>query len=744
MAEDMDLDMAMSALEIMDPKMDAGCARHAQQAEALESALESGAINTTKLSSEEAAEALDALLQMILSWFDGRPLSQTIYSCAYMHAEVQQALEDHLVQTDVKRDPGNDFATRMMLGYCRLVHTSCCLAHQAVIEANIYMEEDYADSHAAPLKLLGKSTMDMADIKAQLEVAAKWDIQLDQRPASTKANGGGKANGISGDDRLVQHFKLLYTFVQLQFHLHCSQMGLATPVSSESRSNQDHGVRTKFLVEACKSHAKQLVRPVETPSEAGGGIAEAGDKSATNTTKHAGGGGSGIGNVNSDGEAVKKDEETEETGPKATSFVAAYGFKLASGLPGFYERPERRGPSQKVMKPLDDMLDILLDLGALGRQPTDTEHSELPNRDEPDAVGKFKPTTLQQLRIRFEALAARDANVYCRSAALLSVFGNDAEVIFGNMSVMKFMANSEHAFGSSPRATRSEAGQNHLACLVKPAYDSLRCLCENPARQWRNIPKLFTDFASMQSDAELYDHHLKSTLSRTAMSLQEQRRFEERQKQRHQGPVREQPSSFGIFFLDHYMCMQLHWLLTGFDAGLYAAAEYAAVYRYLDFLNGMRVSNLDTARRVLNGRSYADVALAQEEAEKEAAAQQKTAAASAGGGGQNSTNNSNRKSKKKKGKGKKGKGKGKKGPSQQRGQGSKPSVQTAPVSLRQRLELERRWEGVTVRVSGVVCFRPCTFVGVAIKSFLRDRAKVLLGMKHFVFIFVRCCVAVMT
>ncbi|XP_057868332.2 uncharacterized protein LOC131075505 isoform X2 [Cryptomeria japonica] len=120
--ENFSLFEAMSALEIMDPKMDAGittCGFHS-----LEEAIESNAAPIS-LSILETIDVMDHLLACEATWHKGHSLAQTVFSCLYL--------------LDVERTSPNP----LLHSYCRTVRATCELIRSAVSDSRTHEEEDF-------------------------------------------------------------------------------------------------------------------------------------------------------------------------------------------------------------------------------------------------------------------------------------------------------------------------------------------------------------------------------------------------------------------------------------------------------------------------------------------------------------------------------------------------------------------------------------------------------------------------
>ena len=187
----------------------------------------------------------------------------------------------------------------------------------------------------------------------------------------------------------------------------------------------------------------------------------------------------------------------------------------------------------------------------------------------------------------------------------------------------------------------------------------------------------------MKNEADFYDHHLHSVVA--PMPL-----VPTLNNYQIQG-LNLPPSCFGYSFLDHSLCMQIHWIFTGFEIGLFQEWEFPAMYRQVDYLLGLRFTNMGRGVTMLRSRSFFEVERAEEEnlaetgATSEAAVANNTTQASHQGSGGG----------KKKKKGKRGGKNKKKKQTGGRRHGSQPHK--SKPARKERLEREREWRANAVR-----------------------------------------------
>lgn len=116
---------AMSALELMDPKMDAGM--NASNVHNFDEAFQLGEINTSKhLSIQQIIGTMDRLLTFECMWLHGDPISQTLFTCLYLHRPFL-----------VCDDP---FLSPFIFALLRRCHALRAL----IVESDIYEDEDFS------------------------------------------------------------------------------------------------------------------------------------------------------------------------------------------------------------------------------------------------------------------------------------------------------------------------------------------------------------------------------------------------------------------------------------------------------------------------------------------------------------------------------------------------------------------------------------------------------------------------
>eukprot|EP00668_Euglena_longa_P000415 GGOE01000531.1.p1 GENE.GGOE01000531.1~~GGOE01000531.1.p1 ORF type:complete len:730 (+),score=240.76 GGOE01000531.1:160-2190(+) len=111
----------MSAVEIMDPKMDGGYGL--LEAKQLEEMVDAGAV-LCRPTDQQAVEIMDQLLAAEFTWFSGYALPQTLYTCIYVH---QPSLLHH----------------EALDAYLKAVLKGCAVTCAAVNRADIREDEEF-------------------------------------------------------------------------------------------------------------------------------------------------------------------------------------------------------------------------------------------------------------------------------------------------------------------------------------------------------------------------------------------------------------------------------------------------------------------------------------------------------------------------------------------------------------------------------------------------------------------------
>ncbi|XP_065090507.1 N-alpha-acetyltransferase 35, NatC auxiliary subunit isoform X2 [Ochlerotatus camptorhynchus] len=120
---------AMSAIEMMDPKMDAGmCCNKEATPLNFQTAVEEGKMKLANLESRELIGIIDATYSCMVSWLEGHSMAQTVLTCLYLH------------QPDKIEDKG-------MKAFAVAIYKLINLIRNFILRARVYEEEDFQPSN---------------------------------------------------------------------------------------------------------------------------------------------------------------------------------------------------------------------------------------------------------------------------------------------------------------------------------------------------------------------------------------------------------------------------------------------------------------------------------------------------------------------------------------------------------------------------------------------------------------------
>ncbi|XP_063548798.1 N-alpha-acetyltransferase 35, NatC auxiliary subunit isoform X1 [Cydia strobilella] len=117
---------AMSAIEMMDPKMDAGmlCNRGNPKPLNFQQAVQAGKLKIDDLEPSELIGIMDATMACIVSWLEGHSLAQTVFTNLYLH-------QPHSINN------------RTLKAYCIAVYKLLDCIRDCINKAQVFEEEDF-------------------------------------------------------------------------------------------------------------------------------------------------------------------------------------------------------------------------------------------------------------------------------------------------------------------------------------------------------------------------------------------------------------------------------------------------------------------------------------------------------------------------------------------------------------------------------------------------------------------------
>ncbi|KAG0578924.1 hypothetical protein M758_4G058200 [Ceratodon purpureus] len=184
--ENFSLFEAMSALEIMDPKMDAGMATTGFKT--FEEAIESGAA-PIQLTIPQLVDVFDHMFACEATWQNGHALAQTVFSCLYL--------------LNVERTAPN----ALLHAFCRSTRATCSMIRTAIALADIHEEEDFVTmAYGLPVEGDGDSKC-LAQLNTVEEVVAR-QLRGCKGSSTTKKKGFEDAEPLQDDPALEEGYCL--------------------------------------------------------------------------------------------------------------------------------------------------------------------------------------------------------------------------------------------------------------------------------------------------------------------------------------------------------------------------------------------------------------------------------------------------------------------------------------------------------------------------------------------------------
>ena len=199
--KDFTLFEAMTALELMDPKMDGGMSikNHFHQQQqgnrilSLKQLIEKNLLKITQFTSSELIHLFDQLLSTFHMWLDGHSLALTLFTCVYLHDI--SIIEDHHLQTIC-------YTFLKLVDYVR---------ERILLKAGLFEEEDFSGT------LIYNFPFYRDTIKDQtcLNELKKCEDELNKRLRSLKHENELNHTEINATQQIIYRMKFLRVFFGL-------------------------------------------------------------------------------------------------------------------------------------------------------------------------------------------------------------------------------------------------------------------------------------------------------------------------------------------------------------------------------------------------------------------------------------------------------------------------------------------------------------------------------------------------
>ncbi|CAL1540610.1 unnamed protein product [Lymnaea stagnalis] len=182
---------AMSAIEMMDPKMDAGmlCNQIKRKVRTLEQSIEDGCVQVKNLEYPELIGIMDASLACLVTWIEGHSLAQTVFTNLYLHNPY--IIED-----------------RCLKAFCIIMLKTVDHIRERINRAGTVEEEDFQ-----PMSYGFKMAGDVSEARA-LGMIKEVEEELGKLSKSTRS----KAGEERSESQERQHQLVTAVYVRLRFY----------------------------------------------------------------------------------------------------------------------------------------------------------------------------------------------------------------------------------------------------------------------------------------------------------------------------------------------------------------------------------------------------------------------------------------------------------------------------------------------------------------------------------------------
>lgn len=216
-SQDFNLFDSMSALELMDPKMDSGVLVNGAPPQSIGLRMRNGSMLLEFANARDVLATIDELFRCESGWINGQPLQQTLLTSVYMHREPINALvaklmsfEDLITRADLSDVLAKKLATKSAKETLQLVMCTICLVmlktdiivRDVVVRGDIYEEEDFSPANGFDIGILEAFSSDAVSILLRVTEERLEAVLVEQKTAasskkSAKKKGGKKAAAVS-------------------------------------------------------------------------------------------------------------------------------------------------------------------------------------------------------------------------------------------------------------------------------------------------------------------------------------------------------------------------------------------------------------------------------------------------------------------------------------------------------------------------------------------------------------------
>eukprot|EP00937_MAST-01D_sp_MAST-1D-sp2_P000678 g678.t1 len=551
---------AMSALELMDPKMDSGM--ESARVPTVDDRLRTGALAfdpwpRAHLDARMVVHVMDKTLALEGLWYGGQSLPQTLLACLVLHPPAMRALLARADQAMARGKGGADVIEQtteedalalVLCAWCAALLHTCGMVRRIVLRADVYEEEDFSHPTCGLALLFAGGEKRLGALLA----AAQGALAARQAAAAAAQESQGSP-GLGLDARMCKALgtRLAYRSAVLSAHQHLAphllpQAQMQTQAqqgeeqkaetraekSAEAGAGAGAGAETAVVVAADTDAEAQVEVEVDAAAEADAEDARARAalvrdvNAARRELRTAAAQLQALpalelrlrateGGDEATGTATGHDEaKAAEGGDKAEGAAGGEGEAGAEDAKGaddqegasycFDAAVARAQPAVAPSRPLP-LPSAATTLASAQRLVSEIEY----------ALGSVSGhtavcDTLEQISTFVHAFGGRRVcpSVVPRSYLLLLLYG-DRHGVFGRHEFRTLIERSLARGGvHQHQVAREQAVVGHL---VKPVYEWLRAATMNPSRRRRRIEEVLSEWSLMldhaaESDRRFAEH----------------------------------------------------------------------------------------------------------------------------------------------------------------------------------------------------------------------------------------------
>ncbi|EGZ29879.1 hypothetical protein PHYSODRAFT_358754 [Phytophthora sojae] len=530
--DDFKLFDSMSALELMDPKMDSGMLVNGAPPLSISARLEGGDVPLEFSSARDVLATIDELFCCEAGWLNGLPLAQSLLTSVYMHRDPLNALVAQLVtplenlvdagadvRAVLKESLGTSAKSSLLLVMSAVFLATlktADLVRDAALRADIYEEEDFSPGNGFDVGVLAPISVEALDTVLQV-TQERLEVLLEQHKASSSKKSSKKKHGKKA----------------------------SAPATSNSEASGATGyellypnARVGALL--CEAFIRRVqLRRTLLLTYAGLGLAE-----GALDLKQAREGFHRAYDLVEGMSTERLELDPECFSGKSFGFDPSISRLLLSGSP----------PRDVKISAIDE---------AFGQMKKVLEEM---------VIGCSPPewTCMEDLRIFLVEFSRQQPTIVARSYVLLFLYADSK--IYAKYNFMDWLSASMVMNGVPSVLLSTQEGVLYSSRCIETVYESLKVYLHNRSRQRARIEYLLDEWSILQAEATAVDERFT-----TEMNI----------------PKAAYPRYFTAWSLEESVQLMLHYVVLGLELELYSPSEFSTIYWYLDYLEGSRLQNLN-------------------------------------------------------------------------------------------------------------------------------------------------------